>query len=91
MGFRVPLDTSLGMARDILEVVVRDKLIFIISIRRKRPRMPRSIKTPKFGPLGIRNVALHTFAHHYMQEDRVVISHGQKNRGKQRRCRGQKY
>ena len=48
MGFHVPLDTSLGMAWDILEVVVRDKLIFIISIHRKRPRTPASIKTIKF-------------------------------------------
>lgn len=61
MGFHVPLDTSLGMARDILEVVVRDKLIFIISIHRKRPS---SIKTPKFKLPGIWNIVLPTCAHH---------------------------
>lgn len=44
----MPLDTSIGIAQDILEMVVRDKLIFILSISRKRPRMEWSIKTPNF-------------------------------------------
>lgn len=66
MGFRVLLDIFFGMVRDILEVVVRDKLIFIIFICRKRLRMLRSIKILKFGLFGIRNVAFYIFVYYYM-------------------------
>lgn len=69
MGFHVPLDTSLGMARDVWEVVVRDKLIFIISIHRKRPSHR---KTPTFKLPGIWNIGLPTWAHREMQEEGVV-------------------
>lgn len=36
------LDISLGIDQAILEMVVRDELIFIISIPRKRPRVSQS-------------------------------------------------
>lgn len=44
-GFHVLLDIFLGIDQAILEMVVRDELIFIISIPRKRPRLSQS-RTP---------------------------------------------
>ena len=60
-----------------MEVVVRDKLIFIISIHGKRPSMPVSIKTPKFKTTWNLDVVLPTGGHHYRQEDGGVMSDGQ--------------
>lgn len=91
MRSHVPLDTSLGIAQDILEVVVRDRLIFIISLPSKGPRMPWSVKTPKFKVPEIWKAVLPTLAHYYMQEDEILMSSGQKNMESKLRCHEQKY
>jgi hypothetical protein len=63
VGFHVPLDISLGIAQDMLEMVVRDELIFIMSIPQEKTETSIELKTPKLKALEVWNGAFATFAH----------------------------
>lgn len=68
-GFHVLLDLSLGIDQDILEMVVRDKLILIISSPGKHPG-PSQSRTPTVKVLEVWT----TFAHECMQQDGTLRS-----------------
>lgn len=76
-GFHVLLDLSLGIDQDILEMVVRDKLIFIVSIPGKRPRLSQN-RTPAVNVLEVWTRVLPAFAHECVQQERAFKSYGQK-------------
>lgn len=73
------LDLSLGIDQDVLEMVVRDKLILIISIPGKWPG-PSQSRTPTVKVLEV----WATFAHECMQQGGSLRSYGtEKNTGNQ--------